>query len=638
LILNDYPAQAGSGRTGAEVVSRGFQVPRQPPLAALLATGALVGTLALVAAPAAAQLLDPARSLAASGGTMPTGGASDLDSSLMSPSLDGNPRRTPRFRPSRGREDTDRTRFGQLPNFSYQPGAGAGITGFDSTNARNKRRPGQAGKPGSKPASGAQPKPGTGSKPLSTSTAGTTSTGATSPSTTTPASSAGATTTAPADAADALAPNAPPTPKQLQPAAAPLPGRYFLQNRPGAPPATPDGVIATLATTPPYRRQPFEERPFDPIGIPVGAFNFRPAFEYTRGWDGNAPRNSGPPTQSSWFNVYAPELLVNSNWDRHELTAGLRGSFTTYDTMHSLDRPNLDSKVDARIDVSRDTHLLMEGRYLLFTDYPGSPNIQAGLAHLPIAMTYGSTFGIDQRFNRLDVTVKGTFDRTVYNDSEFLDGETASNAGRNFNRYGGQLRAGYDVMPGAQPFVEVGTEERRYDLQFDAGGNDRTSWGSYGKVGTTLDFARKLVGEVSVGYLTRSYRDPTLPAISGWTVDSALSWFATPLTTVKLINTTTVTETVLTGVSGVFTRETTLQVEHAFRRWLLATVKFTRGVDDYIGSTRQDLHYVASTALAYTLTREIWLRGEYRNEWRRSNQPGNDYFAHVWLVGVRLQR
>jgi hypothetical protein len=615
-------------------------VPRQPPLAALIATGALAAILALAAVPATAQLLDPAKSLAASGGAMvlPSGGASDLDSSLMSPSLDGSPRTAPRFRPSRGREDPDRTRFGQLPSFGYQPGAGAGITGFDSTNARKKPKPGQRTKPGGTSAAGAQPKAGTGSKPQSTSAAGTTSAG-----TTSQASGGSATTTATspppaADAADALLPNAPPTPKQLQPAAAPLPGRYYLQNRPGAPPATPDGVIATLATTPPYRRQPFEERPFDPTGIQVGAFNVRPAIEYIRGWDGNAPRNSGPPTQSSWFNVYAPELLVNSNWDRHELTASLRGSYTSYDTMHSLDRPNLDSKVDARIDVTRDTHLLMEGRYLLFTDYPGSPNIQAGLAHLPIAMTYGSTFGVLQQFNRLDLTMKGIFDRTVYNDSEFVDGETQSNAGRNFNRFGGQLRAGYEVMPGAKPFVEIGNEERRYDLRFDAGGNDRTSWGYYGKVGTTLEFARKLVGEVSVGYLTRSYRDPTLDAIRGWTVDSALAWFATPLTTVRLINTTTVTETVLTGVSGAFTRETTLQVEHAFRRWLLATVKFTRAIDDYVGSPRQDLRYLASTALTYTLTREIWLRGEYRNEWRYSNQPGNGYFAHVWLLGVRLQR
>src|SRR5207247_4843340 len=134
----------------------------------------------------------------------------------------------------------------------------------------------------------------------------------------------------------------------------------------------------TIATTPPYRRQPIEERPFDPLGIQVGAFNFKPALDYTRGYDNNAPRNSAPPAASSWFNIYSPELLMNSNWERHELTASLRGSYTTYDTIHSLDRPTVDSRVNARIDVKKLTRIDLEGRYLLFTDYPGSPNIQAG--------------------------------------------------------------------------------------------------------------------------------------------------------------------------------------------------------------------------------------------------------------------
>ncbi len=109
-------------------------------------------------------------------------------------------------------------------------------------------------------------------------------------------------------------------PRQLQPAGAPIPGRVYNPLRPGAPPLAPDLVGATIATTPPSRRQPPEERPFDPLGIQVGAFNVRPAFEYTRGYDTNAPRNSTAPAASSWFNLYAPELLINSNWARHELT------------------------------------------------------------------------------------------------------------------------------------------------------------------------------------------------------------------------------------------------------------------------------------------------------------------------------
>jgi len=513
---------------------------------------------------------------------------SNPDPLLMRPVLDGDPQNPPRFRPPRSaKQHGDASRFSQVPNYDYRPAVGAGTTGFDSANSpKRKAKPGQKPKPGEPAKSAATP---------------------------------------------AAAPAASPPPGTPRPPRIPL--------RLGAPPAADAPVAIDAVSALPRRRLvPPEEKPFDPLGIQVGAFNFRPAFEYTRGYDNNAPRNTAPPAASSWFNIYAPELLVNSNWARHELTASLRGTYTTYDTLHSLDRPTADAKVNARIDVTSQTRIELEGRYLLFTDNPGSPNIQLDLARLPMAMTYGSTAGIGQRFNRFEIVAKGTFDRTVYNDSVFIDGSTASNAGRNYNQYGTLLRNSYELTPGVKPFVELGANIRAYDLAIDAAGVNRSSQGGYGKAGSTFELSRKLTGEVAFGYLTRIYQDPTLEDVRGWTVDASLVWLASALTTVKLTATTTVAESTLVGVSGAFTREITAQVDHAFRRWLLGTLKFTRGFDDYVGSPREDYRYVASGALAYSVTRELQLKSEYRQEWRISNIPGNNFWAHVWLLGLRLQR
>ena len=101
---------------------------------------------------------------------------------------------------------------------------------------------------------------------------------------------------------------------------------------------------------------------------------------------------------------------------------------------------------------------------------------------------------------------------------------------------------------------------------------------------------------------------------------------------------TTVDETILMGVSGAFTREIALQIDHAFRRWLIATLKVSGATIDYVGSPREDERYAATALIAYKLTRELWLKGEYRHEWRHSNLAGNDYQADVVLVGARLQR
>ena len=66
------------------------------------------------------------------------------------------------------------------------------------------------------------------------------------------------------------------------------------------------------------------------------------------------------------------------------------------------------------------------------------------------------------------------------------------------------MRASYEVFPGVKPFVEVGADTRKHDLQFDRNGFQRDfDRRSRRKVGITFEITRKLTGEVSVGYLTR---------------------------------------------------------------------------------------------------------------------------------------
>ena len=56
------------------------------------------------------------------------------------------------------------------------------------------------------------------------------------------------------------------------------------------------------------------------------------------------------------------------------------------------------------------------------------------------------------------------------------------------------------------------------------------------------------------------------------------------------------------------------------------------------GALRKDNRFMASAALTYLLTRELGLKGEMRQEWQRSNIPGANYVASIWLLGLRLQR
>ena len=124
-------------------------------------------------------------------------------------------------------------------------------------------------------------------------------------------------------------------------------------------------------------------------------------------------------------------------------------------------------------------------RLRVATDNPGSPNIQAGLARYPIYSTLGGTFGVDQNFNRLQISAGGTVDRTVYTESGLTDGTSPTNDDRNFNQYGGVGRISYDLLPGLKPFVEGEGDSRVHDLQFDRNGYQRDSSGGYVKAGNS---------------------------------------------------------------------------------------------------------------------------------------------------------
>jgi hypothetical protein len=246
--------------------------------------------------------------------------------------------------------------------------------------------------------------------------------------------------------------------------------------------------------------------------------------------------------------------------------------------------------------------------------------------------------GYGQRFNRFELTAKETFDRTTYQDSRLTDGSTSSNADRAFNQYGTQLRGSYELTPGMKPYVGLDFDQRVHDLPRDQSGLGRDSRGLIPRLGTSFEFSSKLTGDASVGYVSRVYEDPALRKVQGPTLDASLIWTANALTTATLTAKTTVGESTVAGVSGSFTHDYQLQVDHSFRRWLLGALKLGYGTDSYVGLDRFDRRYFASAALVYKLNRELQLKSEVRQDWLQSNVTGVGYTASSILFGVRLQR
>jgi len=531
----------------------------------------------------------------------------------LSPAPDTDPRQPPHFDritpPSLAQSDATST-------FTLRSDA-IGKTGFDSTNARKKRKRRNTPKRDAQTAADPQP--------------------------------------------SAAVETPPPPPSRYQQPVPPL-GSSALAAAPGTPP-----VEYGPIHKPPKKRKAHPDEPTDPyapLGLRTGSFVIYPAVELSGGYSSN-PTGSPNGKGAALYSV-EHDLHVQSDWSRHELTADLRGSYTGYspDETPTLSRPNVDGKVAGRIDMSRDTNINLDGHVLVSTDDPGSPNLQAGLAKLPVFATYGGDAGVAHRFNRFELSVKGGAERTVYQNSQLTDGSTASNADRQYNQYGGALRGSYELMPGVKPFVEVEADKRVHDTEFDFTGFQRDSKGVAASAGSTFELTHLLTGEISVGYARRTYEDPRLDDIAGLIGNASLIWTVDALNTVKFTAASSIGESTLPGVPGVFYRDIGLQYDHSFRRWLIGSAKLGVGFDTYKNgavestggetttvcsctggsassgttvSDRLDTRYSAGLGLTYKLSRSVQLKGEFRQDWLRSNVEGVDYTASTVLLGVRWQ-
>ena len=200
------------------------------------------------------------------------------------------------------------------------------------------------------------------------------------------------------------------------------------------------------------------------------------------------------------------------------------------------------------------------------------------------------------------------------------------------------LRGAYELSPGLIPFVEVGADTRVHDLNADFSGYQRNSNGLIAQAGAKFELTRLFTGEAALGYTRRVYEDPRLANIDGLIANASLLWTASALTNVKLSASSSVGESTIAGVSGVLYRDIGIQVDHAFRRWLIGSLKLGYGNDNYVGLDRVDNRYSAGVGLTYKLNRSAQVKGEFRQDWLRSNVDGADYTASVFTLGLRLQR
>ncbi|MGL4439332.1 MAG: outer membrane beta-barrel protein [Bosea sp. (in: a-proteobacteria)] len=387
----------------------------------------------------------------------------------------------------------------------------------------------------------------------------------------------------------------------------------------------------------PSRRAPRPQTdPWEPLGLRLGSFIVSPSITQSLGYDTNPNRSSTAP-KGSLLSRTDGELGVRSDWSTHSFTSTLRGGYSYFSNQRDASRPDATGVANLRLNMSRDTDIDIDGRLSLDTQRPGSTNFNAATRERPNVYGYGMSVGGTQRFNRLSLNLRGSVDRTTYDNATDTLGALIRQSDRNLVQYGVRARAGYELTPGMTPFVEVSTDTRVFDEKADASGFRRGSVGAGARVGTSFELTRLLTGEFSVGYQQRSFDDPRLKELRGLVGDANLIWSATPLTSVTLRGSTELADTTIPGVSGSVNRRVGLEVAHALRRNWTITGFANASRSSFDGNGLTEDTYQLGLRTEYRLTRTTAVRASFTHERLKSTTPGSDYTANIFLLGLRMQ-
>ncbi|MCJ2035302.1 outer membrane beta-barrel protein [Methylobacterium sp. J-068] len=384
------------------------------------------------------------------------------------------------------------------------------------------------------------------------------------------------------------------------------------------------------------RRPLTVDEAYAPLGIKVGTFTILPALQQSVGYDTNPDQITNRLAKPSLALRTDGEVTFRSDWSSSELTGDLRGGYIDYPDNDGASRPNGSGVTRLRIDANRDTRIDVEGRFVLDTQRAGTPDLAAAVATRPLVTSYGTTVGVTERFNRVQVSVRGLFDRSEFEDAQLSNGTILRQSDRNLNQYGLQLRAGYEISPVITPFVDVLADTRVYDLRVDSTGIRRNSDGLTLSGGASFALTRFVTGEISGGLQHRTYADPTLRDVTAPILSASLIWTASPLTTVRLNAATGVTETTVAGSGGVLTQTATLEVQHDLLRNLSLIGGISYLSNDYDRVNITERGFSATARLDYRFNRWLALRGSYIYQRIDSSVAGSSFSANTFLLGMRI--
>lgn len=357
---------------------------------------------------------------------------------------------------------------------------------------------------------------------------------------------------------------------------------------------------------------------YQAAGIHAGGFTLFPKLTTTLEHNDNIyAAKTGKQDDNVWH--VNPELVAASNWNRHFLSAYIRGGFNRYSDNSAENSDDYGVGTDGRLDVTRNALINAGASFNRSTEPRSSPNAPAAAKEPTQFDTTAAYIGGSQEFNRLKLATRLDFTKINYDDTPKVGGGVVDQDYRDRNVTTLMARADYAVSPDTALFLEVTGNKRDYRQSKPVVALNRDSDGVQVLAGANFELGALTRGELGVGYIKQNYDDPAAKDLDGLGARAQVEWFPTELTTVTLTGTRTVEESGDPSIAGYLSNNAVLKIDHELLRNVLLSANVSTGKDEYKGIDRNDKNSGAGISATYLLNRNVGLALNYSYQKRSSS-------------------
>ncbi len=380
--------------------------------------------------------------------------------------------------------------------------------------------------------------------------------------------------------------------------------------------------------------------PYAAIGLRVGTFDLFPTVEQSVGYSSNADEDENG--SSSGFSQTSVGLRLQSNWSIHQFQAELAATYQRFFNGESQSLPTAYADASLRLDIGSDYTATIRGAYDLITESASSANLDTGstatIVDRPNVQTLTASAELAREEGRLRISLRGSLDKTKYEDTSLSDGSKLLQRDRDNVLAGVTARLSYQASGAISPFVEGSFGQRIYDLKVDRNGNRRDGNAYALRGGLELDFGEKLTGQLALGYAVEEFEDNNISELSGLIIDGSLSWSPLRLTTITATATTTLDGSSNVDDNGSILYIGNLGVSRQVRPQLTLDAILTAALQDYDTSGRRDITLGANAGYTYWFNRFVAATGRVSYQTVDSNEAGSSYDVGSVMFGLRFQR